>query len=85
MKQHGGVAGADLAGPQTGDGALHRLVGDPLRGPETGEGTAGGVAIVALHVPILLADQHAAQGVARRRIAFDEAMAVAIDLDSQMA
>ncbi len=85
MEQHGRVAGADLAGTETGYCAFHRLVGDALRAPQPGEGAAGGVAVVPLHVAILLADEHAAKRVARRRIAFDEAVAVAVDLDPQMA
>ena len=79
------MAGADLASPQAGNSALHRLVSDAPGAPQPVQGAAGGVAVVALHVAILLADQYAAQGVARCSIAFDEAVAVAIDLDAQVA
>ena len=85
MEQHGCMAGGDLAGTEAGDGALHRLIGNALRAPEALQGTAGGVAVIALHVAILLADQHAAQGVTRGGIAFDEAVTVAIDLDAKVA
>ena len=64
MKQHGSMAGRNLAGTEPGDGAAHRLVGDPRRAPQSGKVTTGGVTIIPLHVAILFTDQHAAQGVA---------------------
>ncbi len=85
MEQHGCMAGGDLAGTEAGDGAFHRLIGNALRAPQPLQGTAGGVTVIALHVAVLLADQHAAQGVARGGIAFDEAVTVAIDLDAEVA
>ena len=85
MEHDRSLAGRNLACAKAREGTLHRFIGDALRAPDPFEGSAGGVAIITLHVAILLADQHAAQGVARGCIAFNEAVAVAIDLDAEVA
>ena len=84
-EQHGRATGADFARSQAGDGAARTLSADGLRVLQLAPVARGAVPVVALHVFARSGEDHTAERMRGGRIAADETMRVAVDMQPLMS